>query len=80
MLLFLRIYYASKIHETKPNEIVAQMTNLANDEPLERKHRDHKLSGQYEGFRECHIRPNLLLIYKKRRTDFDFDLSCHWLA
>ena len=24
MLLFLRIYYASKIHETKPNEIVAQ--------------------------------------------------------
>lgn len=41
------------------------ITKLANDEVLEPKHRDHKLSGQYEGYRECHIKPNLLLIYKK---------------
>lgn len=41
------------------------ITKLANDEPLEPKHKDHKLTGQYEGFRECHIKPDLLLIYKK---------------
>ena len=41
------------------------ITKLANDEILEPKHKDHKLSGQYEGYRECHIKPNLLLIYKK---------------
>ncbi len=41
------------------------ITKLANDEVLEPKYRDHKLSGQYEGYRECHIKPNLLLIYKK---------------
>ena len=41
------------------------ITKLANGEILEPKHNDHKLTGQYEGFRECHIKPDLLLIYKK---------------
>ena len=31
--------------------------------PLDKKHRDHALSGNYEGFRECHIKPDWLLIY-----------------
>ncbi|HEY3876900.1 MAG TPA: type II toxin-antitoxin system YafQ family toxin [Candidatus Kapabacteria bacterium] len=31
---------------------------------LEPKHRDHKLSGEYEGHRECHIEPDWLLIYR----------------
>jgi mRNA interferase YafQ len=37
---------------------------LTNDEPLEPKHRDHSLSGDYEGHRECHIEPDWLLIYR----------------
>lgn len=28
------------------------------------KYRDHALTGEYNGFRECHIKPDLLLIYK----------------
>ena len=39
---------------------------LANDESLEPQYKDHKLTGDYLGFRECHLRPNLLLIYKKQ--------------
>ena len=31
--------------------------------PLEEKHRDHELSGNFKGFRECHIKPDWLLIY-----------------
>ncbi|MBR4251178.1 MAG: type II toxin-antitoxin system YafQ family toxin [Kiritimatiellae bacterium] len=31
--------------------------------PLPEKHRDHPLVGDYIGFRECHIRPDWLLIY-----------------
>ena len=31
---------------------------------LESKYKDHKLSGQYEGKRECHIEPDFLLIYQ----------------
>lgn len=40
---------------------------LLNDEVLDPKHKDHKLTGQYDGFRECHIKPDLLLIYKKEK-------------
>lgn len=39
---------------------------LANDEALEAKYKDHALKGNYIGFRECHIKPDLLLIYRKR--------------
>lgn len=39
---------------------------LANDEILEPKHHDHTLKGNYIGFRECHIKPDLLLIYQKQ--------------
>ena len=38
---------------------------LAQDNPLLPKHRDHKLTGNWEGFRECHIKPDWLLIYEK---------------
>lgn len=33
---------------------------------LEAKFRDHALQGIYKGFKECHIEPDLLLIYKKQ--------------
>lgn len=33
-------------------------------EPLEPKNRDHNLSGNYSGYRECHITPDWLLIYR----------------
>lgn len=38
---------------------------LSNDEKLDVKCRDHELSGNYDGFRECHIEPDWLLIYRK---------------
>ena len=30
---------------------------------LAEKYRDHELSGDYKGFRECHIKPDWLLVY-----------------
>ena len=36
---------------------------LLEEKPLEQKHKDHPLTGNYTGFRECHILPNWLLIY-----------------
>lgn len=36
---------------------------LLNGIPLEQKFRDHPLRGKWEGFRECHIRPDWLLVY-----------------
>ncbi len=37
---------------------------LAEQKPLEEKYRDHALSNNWNGFRECHIAPDWLLIYK----------------
>jgi len=37
---------------------------LLEQKPLEEKHRDHSLTGDYDGFRECHIQPDWLLIYR----------------
>ena len=36
---------------------------LQADQPLAERHRDHALSGNWEGHRDCHIRPDLVLIY-----------------
>ena len=37
---------------------------LANGETLDEKYRDHDLSGNFKGCRECHIEPDWLLIYE----------------
>lgn len=46
----------------KINDIICK---LANNLPLDVKHKDHKLSGNYINKRECHIEPDWLLIYEK---------------
>jgi len=38
---------------------------LANDRQLPEKNRDHALTGEWKGFRECHVTPDWLLVYKK---------------
>ena len=38
---------------------------LSGDDPLPERHRDHGLGGNWKGHRECHLKPDLLLIYKK---------------
>lgn len=39
------------------------ITKLSNNMILESKYKDHALTGPYNGFRECHIQPDWLLIY-----------------
>lgn len=48
---------------------------LANDTPLPKKNYDHSLAGNYDGYRECHIEPNWLLIYKKDGNKLILTLS-----
>ena len=42
---------------------------LAQDVPLERRHHDHALSGERADYRDCHVRPDLVLIYQKPDVD-----------
>lgn len=37
---------------------------LASEQKLDEKYRDHGLIGNYNGFRECHVEPDWLLIYR----------------
>mgnify|MGYP001616659833 CR=1 FL=1 len=37
---------------------------LSAEQPLQEKYQDHALKGSMQGWRECHLRPNLLLVYK----------------
>ena len=45
-------------------ELDAVITTLRKQKPLEPKHFDHALTGNFKGFRECHIMPDWLLMYK----------------
>ena len=44
-------------------------TLLAEDKQLPETYRDHALVGSWKGYRECHIKPDLLLIYKVDEYD-----------
>jgi mRNA interferase YafQ len=45
--------------------LLAEITALlADDRLLPEKYRDHALSGNWKGHRECHLKPDLLLVYK----------------
>lgn len=46
-------------------DFAAIITALANDLPLAEKHRDHALTGYWKVHRDCHIKPDLVLIYRK---------------
>jgi mRNA interferase YafQ len=42
---------------------------LVAEKPLPERHRDHLLVGDWSGYRECHIEPDWLLIYKIDRDE-----------
>jgi mRNA interferase YafQ len=42
---------------------------LASDRPLDARHRDHALAGEWKDHRDCHVRPDLVLIYRKPDAD-----------
>ena len=48
---------------------------LSNEKSLEDKYRDHELTGNYKGCRECHIESDWLLIYKVENDELVLVLS-----
>ena len=45
-------------------DFVTIVSMLANDQPLAEKHSDHALTGDWKDHRDCHIKPDLVLIYR----------------
>ena len=48
---------------------------LASGQLLEKRYQDHLVTGEYGGFRECHITPDWLLVYQVRDTELVLFLS-----
>jgi mRNA interferase YafQ len=57
-------------HRRDVEDVAASViTLLADDKPLPERNRDHNLTGEWHDFRECHLKPDLLLIYRKPDAD-----------
>ena len=50
---------------TLDDDLQPALVALATDTPLDPRYRDHALSGDWAGYRDCHIKPDLVLIYTK---------------
>jgi mRNA interferase YafQ len=46
-------------------DLIEIIASLASDISLEPHHRDHALSGEWKDHRDCHVKPDLVLIYRK---------------
>jgi mRNA interferase YafQ len=63
-----RVIATSK-HRDLDNLQPAVLTLLATDTPLPAKYVDHALRGEWKDFRDCHVKPDLVLIYRKTGID-----------
>ncbi|MDP2761173.1 MAG: type II toxin-antitoxin system YafQ family toxin [Sideroxyarcus sp.] len=50
---------------TLEGDLVKVVKVLARDVPLAERYHDHALTGDWKNFRDCHIKPDLVLIYQK---------------
>jgi mRNA interferase YafQ len=61
---------ASGPHVKRINAELAEiLRRLQHDEPLDTRHSDHALIGAWQHYRDCHVLPDLVLIYKKVGDD-----------
>jgi len=54
---------------TLDTDLLHVLNALANDQPLEQRHHDHALTGDWKDHRDCHVKPDLLLIYNTSSPD-----------
>jgi mRNA interferase YafQ len=64
-----RIVGQAKVRDELAVLLPMVLMQLLNDQALAPHLRDHVLTGNWAGHRECHLKPDLLLIYKKMGDD-----------
>jgi mRNA interferase YafQ len=50
-------------------ELMTVLDLLLRDEPLPTRFADHALTGKWLGYRDCHVKPDLVLIYRKSKPN-----------
>jgi len=58
-----------KLSQEEAEETDAVIKILLAGKTLAEKYKDHDLHGNYKGYRECHVRTDLLLVYKKDKEE-----------
>ncbi len=80
----LKIYFSNKFKKDYKRMIKRNankedfefvVNELRNQRTLDDKYCDHSLEGEYKGFRECHINPDWLLIYRVENNELTLVLS-----
>ena len=61
---FKRSYKKLQLTDNQDQAFIDVVYKLLNDITLDEKYKDHMLKGEYASFKECHLKPDLLLIYK----------------
>lgn len=61
---FKKDYKLAKKQNKNLDKLFNIVDTLANGDTLDAKYKDHELTGNYKGTRECHIEPDWLLIYE----------------
>jgi mRNA interferase YafQ len=61
---------AGRHGKTLDSDLTDTVRMLANDMPLPRRYFDHPLTGEWSDHRDCHIKPDLVLIYRKPDADW----------
>ena len=56
---------AGRHRATLDEDLRAVVTLLTTDTPLPPRYRDHSLIGDWHDHRDCHVKPDLILIYRK---------------
>jgi len=50
-------------------DLLPVLVTLGTGQPLDSKHHDHELTGDWKDHRDCHVKPDLVLIYRKPDDD-----------
>ena len=62
---FKRDYKKVQKQNRETEKLKLMIENLLRENALEEQYKDHNLSGRWKNYRECHITPDWLVIYKK---------------
>jgi mRNA interferase YafQ len=75
---FKRSFKKTKLTDEEETNYIEVIYNLLNGQELETKYKDHQLKGNMKDFRECHIKPDLLLIYRIENNVLELvDIGSH---
>ncbi len=58
-----------KSHGKDLAKLHAVIVALSNRQVLDPRHRDHALTGDWSGYRDCHVEPDWILIYERTETE-----------